>query len=106
YTYTQAGWRLKDSRLDLTSIGAIKVKLHRPLPGSIKTVTLKRSCGHWYAVFTCEVAATPLPATGLSVGIDLGLADFLVTDRGETVPNPRHFRRGEALLARRQRALA
>ena len=48
----------------------------------------------------------PLPATGESVGIDLGLTDFLVTDTGETVPNPRHFRHGEAVLARRQRALA
>ena len=44
-TYTQAGWRLQDGRLVLTGIGRIKVKLHRPVQGTIKTVTLKRSCG-------------------------------------------------------------
>src|SRR5712692_4668171 len=31
----------------------IKVKLHRPTEGAIKTVTLKRECGTWYVVFSC-----------------------------------------------------
>jgi putative transposase len=39
------------------------------------------------------------------VGIDLGLIDFLMTDTGEPVPAPQYFRRGEALLTRRQHAL-
>src|SRR5436305_2180500 len=46
FTYTQAGWKLKDGRLVLTGIGRIKVKLHRAVQGTIKTVTLKRACGN------------------------------------------------------------
>src|SRR5213078_4674948 len=106
FTYTQCGWRLDGDRLVLTGIGSIKVKMHRPIGGAIKTVTLKRACAKWYVTFTCEIEPVPLPAAGESVGIDLGLIDFLMTDTGEPVPTPQYFRRGEAVLARRQRALA
>jgi putative transposase len=97
------GCTLRDDRLSIQGVGPLKVKLHRAVAGTIKTVTLKRSCGQWYVVLTCEVEPTPLPATGRDVGIDLGLIDFLVTQRGDPVPAPKYFRRGEAILARRQR---
>jgi putative transposase len=41
-TYTQAGWKLDDGKLNLTGIGAIKVKWSRPIEGTIKTVTIRR----------------------------------------------------------------
>jgi putative transposase len=40
------------------------------------------------------------------VGIDLGLASFLMTDTGTPVPNPRPLRRVQATLRRAQRRLA
>jgi putative transposase len=97
------GCKLRGNRLYIQGVGTLKVKLHRPVSGTIKTVTLKRSCGRWYVVLTCEVEVQPLPATWRDVGIDLGLIDFLVTERGEPVPAPKYFRRGQATLARRQR---
>jgi len=40
------GCRLKENRrLYLQHIGHIKVKLHRPVAGEIKTVSVKKSCG-------------------------------------------------------------
>jgi putative transposase len=51
------------------------------------------------------VQAQPLPATGQDVGIDLGLINFLVTDTGEAVPNPRPLRKAEERLAAAQRSL-
>jgi putative transposase len=45
-------------------VGTLKVKLHRPVGGAIKTVTLKRVGQRWYVVVTCTVAPFPLPATG------------------------------------------
>src|SRR5438128_3075207 len=106
FTYHQCGWKLDGTRLVLTGVGRIKVKLHRAVAGPIKTVTLKRSCGKWYVTLTCEAAARPLPQTGASVGIDLGLTDFLVTDAGQTVANPRPLRRAEVGLKRAQQALS
>lgn len=97
------GCKLREDRLYIQGVGTLKVKLHRAVAGTIKTVTLKRSCGQWYVVLTTEVDVHPLPATGQDVGIDLGLIDFLMTDTGKPEPAPRYFRRGEAVLARRQR---
>jgi putative transposase len=99
------GCKLKADRLYIQGVGTLKVKLHRPVTGTIKTVTLKRPCGKWYMVLTCDIEVTPLPATGQDAGIDLGLIDFLVTDTGEAVPNPRPLREAEERLATAQRAL-
>ena len=38
------------------------------------------------------VAVLPLPATGQSVGIDLGLASFLMTDTGKPEEHPQPLR--------------
>jgi putative transposase len=100
------GCKLTGDRLYIQGVGALKVKLHRPLGGMIKTVTIKRCCGQWYVVLTCDVEAHPLPATGQDVGIDLGLIDFLVTDAGASVPNPRPLRKAQARLTRAQQALS
>src|SRR5438874_6731086 len=55
FTYTQAGWRLKDGRLDLTGVGAIKVKWSRDIQGTVKTVTITPDAGQWYVIFSCVV---------------------------------------------------
>src|SRR5207248_2579591 len=57
-------------------VGNIKVKLHRPLHGKIKTVSVKRECEHWYVCFSVETSVQPLPETRAAVGIDLGLSSF------------------------------
>jgi putative transposase len=45
----------------------------------------------------------PLPPTGQAVGIDVGLTTFATCSDGETIANPRFFRREERALARAQR---
>jgi putative transposase len=87
-------------------VGLLKVKLHRPVGGPIKTVTLKRLGSRWHVVVVCEVAVVPLPPTGESVGIDLGLASFLMTDTGEPISHPHPLRQAQARLRRAQRSLA
>src|SRR6187455_2212107 len=71
------GCRLREhGRLYLQGIGELKVKLHRPVAGTVKTVSVKRQAGNWYALFSCEVEAVPLPASDEAVGIDVGLTTF------------------------------
>src|SRR3954453_18922578 len=56
FTYPQGGYSLThESRVNLSKIGSIKVKLHREIKGSIKTCTIKREGDCWYVVFSCEV---------------------------------------------------
>ena len=57
FTYPDvAGWKLQGNRLTLAKVGDVKVKLHRALQGTIKTVTIRRDVDQWYVTFSCEVA--------------------------------------------------
>jgi len=100
------GCKLVGNHLALQGIGALKVKLHRPVEGAIKTVTLKREGARWFVVFSCECEVVLLEQTGRSVGIDVGLTDFLTTDTGDTVANPRPLKTVLGKLRRAQRKLA
>jgi putative transposase len=102
------GCRLKDNgRLYLQHVGHLKVKLHRPIEGTIKTVSVKRSRGKWYVIFCCDVGDAPEAAgDGPAVGIDLGLKSFLVTSNGESVEPPHHYRKAQKKLRRAQRSLS
>jgi putative transposase len=100
------GCKLKDGRLYIQGVGLLKVKLHRPVGGTIKTVTLKRVGQRWYAVLVCDVPVVPLPATSQAVGIDLGLASFLMTDAGKPTEHPQPLRAAQKRLRRAQRSLA
>jgi putative transposase len=75
--------------------------------GRVKTVSVKRAGSRWFVVLSCdEVPAEPLPATGASVGIDLGVASLVTTSNGGQVANPRHLAVTAGRLAAGQRDLA
>jgi len=105
----QAGFQL-NGRLWLSKIGEIKIKLHRPIKGQIKTLTLKREHGAWYACFSCVVVPEPLPANDKAVGLDVGLLSCVTRNDGKGIGNPRwfqeaqkHLRRAQSRVARRQK---
>jgi putative transposase len=107
FTYPQGGYTLSEKRVTLSKIGSIKIKLHRPTHGTIKTCTIKYEVGQWYAVFSCECEAPePLPASSEEVGIDLGLLHFAALSDGTFIDNPRYYRKAEKTLERRQQALS
>jgi putative transposase len=105
FTYPQSGYQL-NGRLQLSKIGTVKMKLHRRIRGDMKTLTIKRENGHWYACFACEVQPEPLPACSKAVGIDVGLSSFAVLSDGSEIPNPRLFQRMQKRLRRAQRRVA
>jgi putative transposase len=72
------------------------------------TVTVSRDPdGRWYATLHVDMAdPAPLPATGRSVGVDLGVTDFAVLSTGDRIANPRHLARKARNLARYQRRMA
>lgn len=92
--------------LYLPKIGNVRLKMHRPLEGAVKTLTVKREVDEWYAVVVCEVATKPLAPTGHATAFDLGLEHFLITSDGEFVDAPRYFRTAQKKLRRAQRSLA
>jgi putative transposase len=104
---TRNGFALHEGRLYVAKVGDIRVRWSRPLPSVPSSLTVvQEPDGRYYASFVVERAATPLPACGRDVGIDVGLDRLAVTSNGEILPNPQFFRVKERRLARAQRALS
>ncbi len=99
--YPQMGFRLVGNRLKVTPFGEVKLKLHRPVRGKVKTLTLKREpSGKWLAVFTSEEKdPKPYVNHGAKVGADLGLSKLAVVSDGSVIANPRHILKHERKIA-------
>jgi putative transposase len=107
FTFSQSGFSIASGKLKLSKIGNIKIKLHRPIEGKIKTLTITRSStGKWFACFSVEVEHERLPDNQTAVGIDMGLKSFATLSTGEAIANPKFFRVEEKQLAKSQRRLS
>ncbi len=108
FTYPQAdAFRVHGHWLDVSKFGRIQMIDHRPVDGTIKTLTIRRtSTGKWFACFSVETEPDPLPGTQRAVGIDVGLEKFATLSTGEQIANPRFFRKDEPALAKAQRCLS
>jgi putative transposase len=96
-----------DNKARFQNVGDLKIKLHRPIEGQIKTMSFRREAGHWYVIFSCDLGDIDVtPSDNPSVGIDLGLKSFLVTSEGEEVKPPKFYRKAQAKLRRLQRSVA
>jgi putative transposase len=105
YPRQRGNWGILDNgRVRLSKIGEVKIKLHRPLEGEAKTLTVSRDrLGNWYACFVVEVEDKPLAPSPYVTGIDLGLTTFATLSHGKPIDNPRFFRQDEKALAKAQR---
>ena len=97
---------LENGKLRVQDVGQIKLKLHRPIEGNIKTVMVKREAGKWYAVFSVECEAKPLEPSTDQTGIDVGLTAFATLSDGTEIENPRYYKGAQASLRRAQRKVA
>jgi len=100
------GFRLDGRRLKVSGIGRIAVRWHREIEGTIRTVRIVKRADGWYACFSCEVEAEPLPKTGEEVGIDVGVSHLLTSDTGERVENPKWYRQEQRKLRVLQRRVS
>jgi putative transposase len=72
----------------LPKIGRVETVFHRPFPKNsiLKTAEIKREEGHWYVHFTVQVQGNEnfavTPTAKNTIGIDLGIRNFLVTSDG------------------------
>jgi putative transposase len=93
--------------LRLSKIGRIRIRLHRPLEGIPKTVTLSREADGWYASISCaDVPTQPLPITGQETGIDLGIEAFATLSDGTRIFHPGWYRKAERALKTAQRRVS
>ena len=110
-TYTRSAFSYRDGALKLAKMAEpLAVVWSRPLPDGVTptTVTVSRdAAGRWHvSMLVDDPSVLPLPETGSTVGVDLGLKDFAVLSTGEHIPHPKHYQRKEQRLARYQRQMA
>ena len=111
--YTRSGFRWRDGALFLAKMGT-PLAFTWSWPGidpatlDPSTVTVSRDpCDRWYVSFAVDAPGPgQLPATGRTVGVDLGISDFAVTSDGQRIANPRYLQRRARNLARYQRRMA
>jgi putative transposase len=101
------GAMLDGGLLSLSKIGRIRIRLHRPLGGIPKTVTISREVDGWYASISCaDVPIQPLPSTGQETGIDLGIEAFATLSDGTRIFHPGWYRMAERALKTAQRRVS
>lgn len=106
--FTRSAFKYRDGKLYLAkSKTPLDIRWSRELPGEPSTLTVsKDSAGRYFVSCLCEFEPSKLPVTPNTTGIDLGLKDLFITDKGERVGNPRHTAKYAARLAKAQRRLS
>ena len=111
-SYHCVGVKAGDDWIKVPKLGPIKARVHRQIPGTLKSITLTHSTtGKYYASLLVETGeAVPAPLTSLEgkavVGLDAGLTHLLIDSRGRKTANPRFLRQAAANLRRKQQALS
>jgi putative transposase len=110
WSFRHGGIGLTDAgRLRLQGVGHVKIKMHRPIPlgARLRQGSVTRHADRWYVSLALDdVGSRPLPATGRSIGIDLGISTFAATSDGEMLPGPRANRAAAQAVRRAQRTVA
>ena len=88
----------RHNRLKVPKFGEVKIYMHRPLVGDPKEVTPVKKASGWYAHISCEIEDAPKVEPTDAIGVDMGTTPYLTTSEGETIDNPRWYRKAEGLL--------
>lgn len=105
---TNGNIQLADNKIKLPKVGWIRYAKSREVKGTIKRVTVRKNATGKYFVSILAVVDHKYERkhTNQTVGLDLGLTDFLITNEGSKIKNPRHLREYEQKLQRAQRTLS
>jgi len=86
----------------------IKISLHRPTKGTIKSATISVTpTGKYFVSILCDTkeklpAKAPIKES-TAIGIDLGIKEFAITSEGEVFENPKFLRKAQNKLKYVQR---
>src|SRR5215467_10061269 len=98
---------IKGDKLTVPGVGTCRVRLSRPIEGQCKQLRITRRIDGWYALIVCEAPKPePLPPTGQTVGVDVGITSFATLSTGEEVENPRHLKNALDNLKKQRRRLS
>jgi len=108
-TLKQAGYKFLDETNKVVIMGhTYKYVKHRPMMGTIKTVTIKKNrLGEYFIAVSVVLDLPDVPLrAGDAVGLDFGVKCFLTTDTGELIQSPLWYRQSLNDLRRAHRQLS
>jgi len=100
--------------INLKKIGLVSMVLHRPIPDGfqVKTGTIIKEADGWHLSLVLEDKEVPetvaeiQPTEENSIGIDLGVENYIALSTGEMVEHPSFFKDSANRLAKLQKRLA
>ena len=102
----KSGYTIKDGKLHLSKIGAIRIFLHREIEGKVKTCTIKRDGDQWYASFSVELPDVEPVVPQTSVGVDVGITTLATLSDGTEIGNPKTLDKYDSKLRKAHRHLS
>lgn len=107
-TFTNNNIEFKDGCIKLPKLGLVKFRDKQIPQGRILNATITQvPSGKYYCSICCtDVAINDLPKTDTTIGVDLGLKDFLITSNGDKISNPKYLSKSLTKLAKLQRELS
>lgn len=111
-SYHCVGVKSGDNWIKVPKLGPIKARIHRPMDGKLKSITLSSTVtGKHYAALLFETGQDApellqdLDASSV-VGLDMGLSHLAIDSTGRKTANPRFFKQAQRNLKRKQQALS
>lgn len=109
-TYPQSGFEIKsNTKIHVSKIGFIRAFIHRPVQGTIKTMTLKKdNVGDWFVVFTAERPDKEKTAVAEPKveGIDVGIRKLATVSNEEVVSAVKFYSLSQERLRFAQQSLS
>ena len=101
------GIRVAGNTIKIPKIGYIKYKGLKHFSGRILNATISKSAsGKFYISLCVDIEDIPLANNGNIVGLDVGIKEFYTDSMGNTIANPKTYRKYEKKLVRCQRSLS
>lgn len=100
-------FKIKDDKLDIPKCKGIKVKLHRQIEGTIKSLTISQTpSGKYFASILVETDIPDPVYSGNEIGIDYGIKAFVTASNGEIIESPKCLRNSEKKIRRLQKRVS
>ena len=107
FTYPQSGFRLEGEKvIRLSTIGRVRVTLHRRVTGAIRRATVIRDIDQWFVALLVEQDHRMVPSSSGKVGVDMGISNVVALSDGMLIDNPRLLSKSIERIKSLQRRLS
>jgi putative transposase len=101
--------KLENNLIKLPRLGLVKIKQHRDVVGKIKSATVSKSASDKYFISILveyELEANYQKNINKTIGLDMSMDNFYVSNEGEKANHPRWYRKYQSKLKRQQQSLS